>query len=199
MNINPFIYKGYYYDKDTGLYYLQSRYYNPEIDYGFGFFESQFSVGEIDKLWDASCEGGVCTVNMPSILNLFGVRSTTNFSLGLTSENGFYFGYGHSFETANGVVTTTHGIRIVPYAFAYATVKTYNYAANAYNYIKEKVQSVDWGVIGRKVLIGVGIVAGVAALAGLTWFLAITVPGLLPVIFKVTAPAGASFIIYLNL
>lgn len=26
---NPFRYRGYYYDTDTGLYYLQSRYYNP--------------------------------------------------------------------------------------------------------------------------------------------------------------------------
>jgi RHS repeat-associated protein len=28
--INPFRYRGYYYDTETGLYYLQSRYYNPE-------------------------------------------------------------------------------------------------------------------------------------------------------------------------
>ena len=28
--INPFTYRGYYYDWATGLYYLQSRYYNPE-------------------------------------------------------------------------------------------------------------------------------------------------------------------------
>lgn len=27
---NPFRYKGYYYDSETGLYYLNSRYYNPE-------------------------------------------------------------------------------------------------------------------------------------------------------------------------
>ena len=27
---NPFRYRGYYYDTQTGLYYLQSRYYNPE-------------------------------------------------------------------------------------------------------------------------------------------------------------------------
>lgn len=27
--INPFRYRGYYYDKETGLYYLNSRYYNP--------------------------------------------------------------------------------------------------------------------------------------------------------------------------
>ena len=28
---NPFLYCGYYYDNDTGLYYLQSRYYDPAI------------------------------------------------------------------------------------------------------------------------------------------------------------------------
>ena len=27
---NPFRYRGYYYDSETGLYYLRSRYYNPE-------------------------------------------------------------------------------------------------------------------------------------------------------------------------
>lgn len=29
-NINPFRYRGYYYDKETNLYYLNSRYYNPK-------------------------------------------------------------------------------------------------------------------------------------------------------------------------
>ena len=29
-NLNPLRYRGYYYDAETGLYYLQSRYYNPE-------------------------------------------------------------------------------------------------------------------------------------------------------------------------
>ena len=29
-NLNPFRYRGYYYDSETGLYYLQSRYYDPE-------------------------------------------------------------------------------------------------------------------------------------------------------------------------
>ena len=28
-NINPFRYRSYYYDKETKLYYLNSRYYNP--------------------------------------------------------------------------------------------------------------------------------------------------------------------------
>ena len=262
--VNPFIYKGYYYDKETDWYYLKSRYYcpkisrfinmdstnylqpgqvdginlfaycgndpvlgydpngnfsfkklwrsikkgakkivnkivnhfldkiKPKIDYGFGFFETQFNVGEIDKLWDASCEGGVCTINMPSILNLLGVRSTTNFSLGLTSEDGLYFGYGHSYETANGVVTTTWGHRIVPYAFAYATIESYNY-------IKEKVKNVDWGVIGRSVWQGVKVVALSALIAGAVWGLIAVAPFALPVLAKVAAPVLASFLVYLNL
>ena len=30
-NLNPFRYRGYYYDTETGLYYLQSRYYDPVV------------------------------------------------------------------------------------------------------------------------------------------------------------------------
>ena len=29
--LNPFRYRGYVWDEETGLYYLQSRYYNPEV------------------------------------------------------------------------------------------------------------------------------------------------------------------------
>ena len=31
-NINPFRYRSYYYDNETGLYYLNKRYYNPELE-----------------------------------------------------------------------------------------------------------------------------------------------------------------------
>ena len=30
-NVNPIRYRGYYYDVETGFYYLQSRYYDPEV------------------------------------------------------------------------------------------------------------------------------------------------------------------------
>ena len=30
-NVNPIRYRGYYYDAETGLYYVSSRYYDPEI------------------------------------------------------------------------------------------------------------------------------------------------------------------------
>ncbi|MBE6573438.1 MAG: RHS repeat-associated core domain-containing protein [Ruminococcaceae bacterium] len=48
-DINPFRYRGYYYDDETNLYYLQSRYYNPEV----GRFVNcdEVSYLEINELW----------------------------------------------------------------------------------------------------------------------------------------------------
>ncbi|MGE5661899.1 MAG: RHS repeat-associated core domain-containing protein [Ignavibacteriales bacterium] len=44
---NPFRYKGYYYDRETGYYYLQSRYYNP----GLGrFLNADAILGEMGDL-----------------------------------------------------------------------------------------------------------------------------------------------------
>ncbi|MDL2292471.1 hypothetical protein LJC17_02645 [Acholeplasma sp. OttesenSCG-928-E16] len=43
-NINPFRYKGYYYDVETNLYYLNSRYYDPEV----GRFISPDSIEYLD-------------------------------------------------------------------------------------------------------------------------------------------------------
>ncbi len=42
--LNPFRYRGYYYDTETGLYYLQTRYYDPEL----GRFISQDSLEYAD-------------------------------------------------------------------------------------------------------------------------------------------------------
>ena len=43
-NINPFRYRGYYYDTETGLYYLNSRYYDPQT----GRFINADSIENID-------------------------------------------------------------------------------------------------------------------------------------------------------
>jgi len=43
---NPYRYRGYRYDTETGLYYLQSRYYNPE----WGRFINADSTDVFDKL-----------------------------------------------------------------------------------------------------------------------------------------------------
>ena len=44
--INPFRYRGYYYDDETGLYYLNSRYYDPEVG-RFINADGQISTGDI--------------------------------------------------------------------------------------------------------------------------------------------------------
>ena len=43
-NLNPFRYRGYYYDSETGLYFLQTRYYDPEV----GRFISRDSIEYAD-------------------------------------------------------------------------------------------------------------------------------------------------------
>ena len=48
-NINPIRYRGYYYDTDLGLYYLQSRYYDPETG-RFVNVDNQISTGDISGL-----------------------------------------------------------------------------------------------------------------------------------------------------
>ena len=45
--INPFRYRGYYYDSETGLYYLQSRYYDPDTG---RMLNSDTVLGEIGSI-----------------------------------------------------------------------------------------------------------------------------------------------------
>ena len=42
--LNPFRYRGYYYDTETELYFLQTRYYDPEV----GRFISRDSIEYAD-------------------------------------------------------------------------------------------------------------------------------------------------------
>ena len=46
-NINPIRYRGYYYDTDLGLYYLQSRYYDPEIG---RFVNGDAALGQVGNV-----------------------------------------------------------------------------------------------------------------------------------------------------
>ena len=46
-DINPFRYRSYYFDEDTGLYYLQSRYYDPEIG---RFLSADGMIGKVSSV-----------------------------------------------------------------------------------------------------------------------------------------------------
>ena len=50
-NVNPFRYRGYYFDTESGLYYLMSRYYDPEI--------GQFISMDTSDYLDPETIGGV--------------------------------------------------------------------------------------------------------------------------------------------
>ena len=51
-NINPIRYRGYYYDTDTGFYYLKTRYYDPEV----GRFINADDITYVDPSSLASCD-----------------------------------------------------------------------------------------------------------------------------------------------
>ena len=59
--INPLRYRGYYYDSETGFYYLQSRYYDPEI----GRFISNDSFATTDSHDLLSCNMFAYCLNDP--------------------------------------------------------------------------------------------------------------------------------------
>ena len=62
-NANPLRYRGYYYDNETGYYYLQSRYYNPE----WGRFISADGFKYIDTYALTSINAYVYCYNNPII------------------------------------------------------------------------------------------------------------------------------------
>ncbi len=67
-NINPLRYRGYYYDTETGLYYLQSRYYDPEIGrfINADTYTTTDSTGILSANMYAYCENDPVNRNDPS-------------------------------------------------------------------------------------------------------------------------------------
>ena len=62
--LNPLRYRGYYYDAETGYYYLQSRYYNPK----WGRFISPDSFDYIDNTTQLGCNAYIYCLNCPVML-----------------------------------------------------------------------------------------------------------------------------------
>ena len=62
-DINPLRYRGYYYDTETGLYYLQSRYYDPEVSRFIN--PDSFATTDVDGVLSANmfayCENNPVT------------------------------------------------------------------------------------------------------------------------------------------
>ena len=74
--INPFRYKSYYYDSETRLYYLQSRYYDPQVGRFLNADSTDF-LGATQTLLSynlfAYCEND--SVNSDDIIGVFSIKS----------------------------------------------------------------------------------------------------------------------------
>ena len=73
--VNPLRYRGYYYDTETGYYYLQSRYYNPK----WGRFISPDNFGYIDNSTRLGFNAYIyCTNNPVMYTDPTGTKKTNN-------------------------------------------------------------------------------------------------------------------------
>ena len=62
---NPFRYRGYYYDTETSLYYLQTRYYDPEVG-RFINADGQLNTGVLGYNMFAYCENNPVMLDDPT-------------------------------------------------------------------------------------------------------------------------------------
>ncbi len=83
LTINPFRYRGYYYDEETGLYYLNSRYYDPET----GRFISPDSLKYLEP---ETCNGlnlyAYCGNNPVMFVDPNGCFAISTFIIGLLAS-----------------------------------------------------------------------------------------------------------------
>ena len=97
-NINPLRYRGYYYDAETGFYYLQSRYYDPAIC-RFINADGLFTDGFVGSNLFAYCVNdpvntvdptGNFAITATVALITFGIALVaTAFAVGISSSPGF--------------------------------------------------------------------------------------------------------------
>ena len=93
--VNPFRYRGYYYDEETNLYYLQSRYYDPET----GRLISSADVSSLNPVSINSLNHYAYANNNPIgiVYSSFGVSKSAHsvkaglLTLGGISDGGSYF------------------------------------------------------------------------------------------------------------
>ncbi|MDV3427799.1 MAG: hypothetical protein LIR50_12365, partial [Bacillota bacterium] len=86
---NPYRYRGYRYDTETGLYYLQSRYYNPEWG---RFINADALAGQVGNLLShnvfAYCQNNVVNMADPNGFMMVSMSDYGGISKPLTKKNG---------------------------------------------------------------------------------------------------------------
>ncbi len=106
VNYNPLRYRGYVYDYETGLYYLQSRYYDPEIG-RFINADAFTSTGQgfVGNNMFAYCGNNPVTRKDPNgqgwLLVLFAVVTCTVFLTGCSSQTKDNYGAASEYIPSN--------------------------------------------------------------------------------------------------
>lgn len=124
-DINPLRYRGYYYDTETGFFYLQSRYYDPEIGrfINADSYASTDATGILSTNMFAYCENDPVNRSDPSG-ELFGTISGLIVG-GLTGALSAYInGDDILAGTITGAVATIRGVGIS--LVGIGTSKTHN-------------------------------------------------------------------------
>lgn len=80
----PFAYRGYCYDYDTGLYYLQSRYYSPEIGRFINTDDTQIAIATQGTILGANLFA-YCNNNPTNEIDISGYLSIKTITAGLKS------------------------------------------------------------------------------------------------------------------
>ncbi len=107
-NLNPFRYRGYFYDVETGLYFLKTRYYDPEI----GRF---ISPDDIEYLDPSAINGlnlySYCLNNPVMYADPSGHFAISTFLIGLAIGSLVSWGLSEIFgaQIAGGISSTVNG------------------------------------------------------------------------------------------
>ena len=118
-HLSPFTYRGYCYDTEMSIYYLQSRYYSPAIGRFINTDDTRIAVVTQGSVLGANlfayCENDPisnCDYNGFIKVVSPGIRSNTKLNLGYLCANLFIWGFTHKTPNASYDFSTLYGTLI---------------------------------------------------------------------------------------
>ena len=181
-NLNPLRYRGYYYDAETGFYYLQSRYYDPAI---CRFINADtFANGLLSANMFAYCENnpimrtdetGELTASIVGMAVGAGVGALVSGAAQIASNviNGEAWNKGLGSSLLTGAISgLTTAISMNP-AARVAVNATISFAGSLYSEITDDSKAgINWGKVACDTIIG-GVTGGKSGIGnGTTKYLA---------------------------